>query len=100
MVGVLLVIATGALVGIVIYQQKRIRKLSPSARDSRHPSPMYEDVDIASLNSATDIDVKDNVAYGPATPQQPAAVYEEVPDQTDHRNIEMIGNVAYGQTSH
>ena len=96
MVGVLLAIASGALVGVCFCKQQR--KHSPS--DSHHPGPMYEDINIASLNSATDIDVKDNVAYGPATPQQPATVYEEVSDQTDHRNIEMIGNTAYGQTSH
>ena len=91
-VGVLLLIATGALVGIYIYKQKR--KHSPS--DLQHHGPMYED--ISSHNSPRDIDLKDNVAYGPVTPQQPAVMYEEISAQPE--KIEMSGNVAYGQISH
>ena len=95
MVGVLLLIATGALIGICIYKQLQKRKhWAPS--DSQHPSPMYED--ISSHNSPRDIDLKDNVAYGPVTPQQPAAMYEEISAQPER--IEMSGNVAYGQISH
>ena len=62
------------------------------SKGEQHPGPVYED--ISSHNSPRDIDVKDNVAYGPVTPQQPAAMYEQ-PER-----IEMSGNVAYGQISH
>ena len=57
---------------------------------------MYED--ISSHNRSRDIDLKDNVAYGPVTPQQPAAMYEEI--SAPPEKIEMSGNVAYGQISH
>ena len=90
--GVLLLIPTGTLVGICIYKQSR--KHSPS--DSQHPGPVYEDM--SSHNSSRDIDLKDNIAYGPVTPQQPAAMYEEV--SVHQERIEMSGNVAYGQISH
>ena len=45
-----------------------------------------------------DIALEENVAYGPVTPQQPAAMYEEVSAQPE--KIEISGNVAYGQISH
>ena len=67
-----------------------------STSDSQHPSPLYENM--SSHNNPRDIALEDNVAYGPVTPQQPAAVYEEVPDQPER--IEMGGNVAYGHISH
>ncbi len=92
MVGVLLLIATGTLVGVCIYKKKR----KHFASDLQQPVPMYEN--ISPHNSPRDIDLKDNIAYGPVTPKQPAAVYEEVPDQPER--IEMSGNVAYGQISH
>ena len=75
MVGVLLLITTVALVGVCICKQ------------SRKPS---------SHNYPKDIDLNDNVAYGPVAPT--AAVYEEVSDHPE--KIEMSGNVAYGQFSH
>jgi hypothetical protein len=53
---------------------------------------------LSSHNNPRDIALEDNAAYGPVTPQQPAAIYEEVTDQPER--IEMGGNVAYGQISH
>ena len=92
MTGVLLLLATGGLVGICIY--KRPIKHSPS--DFQQPGPLYEDM--SSHEKPRDITLEENVAYGPVTPQQPAAMYEEVSAQPE--KIEMSGNMAYGQISH
>ena len=65
-----------------------------SGESPPHPSPIHG----ISSHNPRDIALEDNAAYGPVTPQQPAAIYEEVPDQPER--IEMGGNVAYGQISH
>ena len=93
MIGVLLLLATGGLVGICIYKRKT-KRYSPS--DSQQPGPLYEDM--SSHEKSRDIALEENVAYGPVTPQQSAAMYEEVSAQP--AKIEMSGNVAYGQISH
>ena len=89
MIGVLLLLAIGSLGGICIYKQR----IKPSPSDS---GQLYEDM--SSHEKSRDIALEENVAYGPVTPQQPAAMYEELSAQPE--KIEMSGNVAYGQISH
>ena len=84
------------LVAVVIVVLVCLFCCRDKSKGEQHPGPTYED--ISSYNRPRDIDVKDNVAFGPVTLQQPAAMYEEISAQTER--IEMSGNVAYGQISH
>ena len=55
--------SAGLLVALVIaYCYNRRLKGQYSPRDTQHPAPMYEDVSIA---VSKDIELKENVAYGP-----------------------------------
>ena len=84
------------LVAVVIIVLVYLFCCRDKSKGEQHPGPVYED--ISSYNRPRDIDVKDNVAFGPVTPQQPAAMYEEISAQPE--KIEMSGNVADGQISH
>ena len=93
--------SAGLSVALVIaYCYIRQRKSQYSPRDSQQPTPTQASVSL----QQGDIELKDNISYGPVishlpAPQQPAPIYEDISTAVS-KDIKLKENVAYGPISH